>query len=219
MPLSQHARGLQGHGTGDQRRWWRRTLFTRFRCGLLPLNGSSGRRRIGSIKARRQDMKSRNIKLACMTGTSAALLGLALVACGGGGGGELITPVLATKTCAQLNGMAIPSGTIGLPTTGATVTSTTLVAATGTGTATGGDYCKVLASVTPVDPAAPAIKFQLNLPSTWNNKAMMYGGGGFDGSIPAVGGNVGIGPSDKPTPLQRGYAVFGSDSGHQAGAL
>jgi hypothetical protein len=164
-------------------------------------------------------MKTRNIELVCMAGASAAVLGFALTACGGGGGGELISPALATKTCAELNGMAIPAGSIGLPTTGATVTSTSVVAATGTGTATVGEYCKVLASVSPVDPAAPAIKFQVNLPSTWNNKAMMYGGGGFDGSIPAVGGNVGIGPSDKPTPLQRGYAVFGSDSGHQAGAL
>ena len=149
----------------------------------------------------------------------AAILGAVLAACGGGGGGGEISLPLATKTCADLNGMAIPAASIGLPTTGATVTSTTVVAATGTGTATVGEYCKVLGSVSPVDPNAPAIKFQLDLPATWNNKAMMFGGGGFDGSIPGVGGNVGIGPTDKPTPLQRGYAVFGSDSGHQAGAL
>lgn len=155
--------------------------------------------------------------------TSAAILVLGLAACGGGGSGpgsdtDAPLPVLA-KTCAELNGMAIPATSIGLPTTGATVTSTTVVAATGTGTASVGEYCKVLASITPVDPAAPSIKLQVNLPADWNSKAMMFGGGGFNGSIPNVGGNVGMGPQDKQTPLQRGYAVFGSDSGHQAGPL
>jgi len=70
-----------------------------------------------------------------------------------------------------------------------------------------------------VDPTAPKIKFQVDLPANWNKKAMAFGGGGFDGSIPNVAGNVGFGPTDKPTPIQRGYATFGSDSGHQAGPL
>lgn len=47
----------------------------------------------------------------------------------------------------------------------------------------------------------------------------MFGGGGLDGSIPGITGNVATGPRDKPTPLARGYATFGSDSGHQAGPL
>jgi feruloyl esterase len=46
----------------------------------------------------------------------------------------------------------------------------------------------------------------------------MYGGGGFDGSIPNVVGNVSNGATDQPLPVARGYAVFASDSGHQAGA-
>ena len=44
----------------------------------------------------------------------------------------------------------------------------------------------------------------------------MMGGGGFNGSVPNVAGNVPAGPADQPNPLGRGYAVFGSDSGHQA---
>lgn len=165
-------------------------------------------------------MKICTIKSVWVAWTSAAiLLGTGLAACGGGSDGGAAPTPLVTKSCADLNGMTIPAASIGLPTTGATVTATSVVPAAGTGTAAVGEYCKVLASINPVDSTAPAIKFQLNLPSTWNNKAMMYGGGGFDGSIPGVGGNVGIGPADKPTPLQRGYAVFGSDSGHQAGAL
>ena len=38
---------------------------------------------------------------------------------------------------------------------------------------------------------------QLNLPTRWNTKSMMYGGGGYDGAIPAVTGNSFPGPVDK----------------------
>ena len=161
-------------------------------------------------------MNNFHMKTSAVAWSAATLLALGLAACSSSH--DPIPEPVATKSCAELNGMAIPATSIGLPTTGATITSTAVVPAT-TGTAAIGEYCKVLADIKPVDPTAPNIKFQVNLPASWNNKAMMYGGGGFDGSIPAVGGNVGIGPSDKPTPLQRGYAVFGSDSGHQAGAL
>jgi hypothetical protein len=124
-----------------------------------------------------------------------------------------------TLDCAELNGMVIPATSIGLPTTGGLVTSTTVVPAAGTGAAAIGEYCKVLGEIYPVDPTAPKIKFQVDLPTSWNHKAMMFGGGGFDGSIPSVAGNVGFGPTDQLVPLGRGYATFGSDSGHQAGAL
>lgn len=168
------------------------------------------------------DMKTCKPRLAAPAWTLAAILALGLAGCGGGGSGpatdDTPPPILA-KTCAELDGMAIAAAAIGLPTTGATVTSTTVVSATGTGAASVGEYCKVLASIAPVDPNAPSIKMQVNLPADWNGKAMMFGGGGFNGSIPNVGGNVGMGPQDKQTPLQRGYAVFASDSGHQAGPL
>lgn len=165
-------------------------------------------------------MNIRKMKPVAVALTAAAILGLGLTGCGGGGSsGESAVVLPVTKSCADLNGMVIPAASIDLPTTGGTVTSATVVPAAGTGTAAVGEYCKVLAAISPVDATAPQIKFQVDLPTVWNNKAMMFGGGGWDGSIPNVGGNVGIGPSDKPTPLQRGYATFGSDSGHQAGAL
>ena len=47
----------------------------------------------------------------------------------------------------------------------------------------------------------------------------MFGGGGYDGTIPNIAGNVPAGPVDRLLPLGRGYATFASDSGHQAGAL
>jgi feruloyl esterase len=48
---------------------------------------------------------------------------------------------------------------------------------------------------------------------------MMFGGGGWDGTIPAVGGNVSVGPADKPTPLQRGYAPSAVTPVTRPGAL
>jgi len=120
-------------------------------------------------------------------------------------------------TCEQLNGMVIPATTIGLPTTGATVTSSALVAASANGAV--GEYCKVLGDIHPVDTNAQQIKFELNLPTAWNHKAVMFGGGGYNGTIATGLGNVPAGPADKPAPLARGYATFGSDSGHQADPL
>jgi len=118
----------------------------------------------------------------------------------------------SAQSCAQLKGLKVPASRIGLPTGGAVVMSTTLIAA-----ATWlPEYCKVEGSIKPVDSRAPAINFELDLPSAWNQKMLMFGGGGYDGVIPATAGNVPAGPFDRPVPLARGYAVVGSDSGHQA---
>jgi feruloyl esterase len=138
-----------------------------------------------------------------------------LAACGGGGDGDSHTLL----SCNDLNGLKIPSRAIDLPTKGAVVTSTKTVAASGTGAAAIGEYCQVNGDIDPVDSNAPKIKFQLALPSNWNRKALMFGGGGYDGTIPATTGNVPAGPLDQATPLGRGYATFASDSGHQAGPL
>jgi len=116
----------------------------------------------------------------------------------------------------QLNGLTIPAREIGLPTTGAAVTSTTQVAASGSGATATGSYCLVSGAIHAVDPSAPDILFHVALPDRWNGKILMLGGGGFDGSIPAVTGNVPSAPANLPGPLQRGYAVFASDSGHEA---
>ncbi len=150
-----------------------------------------------------------------LTTIVAALTATGLTACAGPGA---LATAAAPKTCAELNGMTIASSQIGLPTTGAVVTSTEVVAAAGSGAKAVGEYCKVLGEISPVDASAPKIKFQVNLPAAWNSKAMMFGGGGYDGIMASVTGNVPAGPTDKPVPLGRGYATFGSDSGHQANA-
>jgi tannase/feruloyl esterase len=122
------------------------------------------------------------------------------------------------RTCEQLAGLTIPAASIGLPTKGASVTTATLVPASAQTGAVLPEYCRVLASIQPVDARAPAIDFELDLPTRWNRKMVMFGGGGYDGVIPNTSGNVPAGPADQPVPLARGYAVFGSDSGHQASA-
>ena len=139
------------------------------------------------------------------------LTGLALLACGGGNDAQ-------PTACADLAGLSVPASAIGLPTGGAAVTAATVVEASGTGVAAVPQHCLVSASIAPVDATAPAILMRVALPTEWNRKALMLGGGGFDGSIPNVVGNVPAGPTDQPLPVARGYAVFGSDSGHQGGA-
>ncbi|HET6704255.1 tannase/feruloyl esterase family alpha/beta hydrolase, partial [Amycolatopsis sp.] len=110
----------------------------------------------------------------------------------------------ATPECAGLAGVRIPASVMSLPTSGGIVTA-----------ASAGAYCRVDAELFPVDPAAPAIKLRVALPRGWNHKALMFGGGGFNGTIPDVTANVPFGPADRPAPLARGYATFASDSGHQ----
>src|SRR6266404_2694767 len=117
-------------------------------------------------------------------------------------------------TCADLNGTSIPASAIALPTTGATVTTT---AQTGT---PAGDYCRADVAIHPVDPSAPDILARVNLPSAWNSKALMQGGGGYDGSIPNTTVNFTNGPlASTPPPLAQGYATFSSNSGHVGNGL
>jgi feruloyl esterase len=127
------------------------------------------------------------------------------------GGLVLLAAAPAQANCDGLAGAAIGAAQIGLPTRGASITQARLVQASGKTPA----YCELLGSIYPVDPSAPPIRFQVNLPSPWNQKALQFGGGGFNGSLVTGTGNVPHAWPGSPTPLQRGYATFGSDSGHQ----
>lgn len=122
------------------------------------------------------------------------------------------------QACAEMLAAAIPSTAIGLPSGDGKVTEVAVVPAAGSNASATPAHCRVTGTLAPVNPQAPAITFRLALPVAWNGKVMMFGGGGFDGILPNVAGNVPAGPTDQPTPLGRGYATFGSDAGHQANA-
>lgn len=56
-----------------------------------------------------------------------------------------------------------------------------------------------------------SIRFELLMPDAWNGNFMMGGGGGFVGSVQNQAQD---GLSAGPTPLERGYATAGTDTGH-----
>lgn len=122
---------------------------------------------------------------------------------------------LAAVPCQSLANLSVPASAIALPTTGALVHSAQVVEPT----ADTPEYCRLLGQIRPVDPSAPPINFQVNLPTVWNQRSMQFGGGGFDGQLVTGLKNVPHALSGSATPLQRGFATFGSDSGHSGTIL
>jgi len=121
---------------------------------------------------------------------------------------------LSAHACADLSGLVFAPDVMGLPSGGARVSSAITVAASGSGPGAVGAFCRVRAEILPRDASAPPIRLEVNLPEDWNGKALMYGGGGFNGSILSTAGTIRLQPPGLPIPLGRGYATFGSDSGH-----
>lgn len=170
----------------------------------------------------------------------AAVAAVALSGCSGSGNdapavvdaatadaASFATPLLvpnAAAACAALQGHAIAAADIGEPSTGAVVTSASFHTATSDVPNANNtalvqalpDYCQLLAEIKPVDPDAPVIKVQVNLPASWNGKSLQLGGGGLNGVlVNGVGPARMAGPST-PLPLMRGYMTLGTDSGHDA---
>lgn len=160
-----------------------------------------------------------------------------LAACASHTPGAMEAPratVAPVVDCASLRGQRIPATAIALPTAGARISAADPVAAAaarphpsnGTWLHALPAYCKVLGEIDPVDPRAPPIQFQVNVPTAWNQATMQIGGGGLNGSIPsnlavvaAAGSPLSAAmPPEAPYPLSAGYAMFGGDSGHQGQA-
>jgi hypothetical protein len=76
-------------------------------------------------------------------------------------------------------------------------------------------HCKLLGHIDPIDPSAPRINFQINLPLEWNGRSVQYGGGGFNGVLITGLGLPPAHPFDKASPLAQGFVTYGTDSGHQ----
>jgi hypothetical protein len=126
------------------------------------------------------------------------------------------SPASAAVNCADLVNLKIPASEIGLPSGGATIASAQMatVPLDPINPSATRDYCKVLGAVAPVDPNAPPVNFEVNLPADWNGKAVQYGGGGSNGVL-----ITGLAPlrdarRDTPVPVARGFATWGTDSGH-----
>ena len=149
-----------------------------------------------------------------------ALLALFLSACGTVPNADQ----LATS-CASLAGHVIAPGAIGLSSGKVSVASAVLTPASAAAVNGGAfvpalpQFCKVSGTIASRDPAAQAINFQLNLPTTWNGKALQYGGGGFNGVLVTGLTPLRDAAPDDALPIARGYATFGQDSGHQASAF
>lgn len=116
--------------------------------------------------------------------------------------------------CLQLNGMKIAAKRIGMPTKGAKVVSAEMIPACTESANPVIAHCKVSGRIHPVDPQSYDIRFEVRLPLQWNNRTLMLGGGGFDGTIPKLDEKPYNLHPTSPSPLNRGYAMFGGDAGH-----
>jgi feruloyl esterase len=121
---------------------------------------------------------------------------------------ESLTISSANCTSAKL-GTGIPVSSIGEPVAAVTLAEPRWVDATGNAPA----YCSIDGAMAPTDtsPNGRPINFRVVLPASWAGRAAQIGGGGMNGSIPGLTGG------EAAALLQRGFATYGSDSGHQAG--
>src|ERR1700756_5640109 len=76
---------------------------------------------------------------------------LTVLSLNGCGNNSIAPPAATPLSCAQLAGKTVPASSIGLPTTGATVTAATTMPASGTGAQATGEYCLVSGAINPVD--------------------------------------------------------------------
>ena len=72
-------------------------------------------------------------------------------------------------------------------------------------------YAVVEGSIFSVDPQGWPINFRVILPASWSSRSMQIGGGGMNGTITVREG--------RNLSINKGYALYGSDSGHQAGGM
>ncbi|MGZ3578532.1 MAG: tannase/feruloyl esterase family alpha/beta hydrolase [Syntrophales bacterium] len=126
--------------------------------------------------------------------------------------------LLPEMSCASMAGQTIDPAEIGLPTNGATISGTRLVAASVNAAiaSRAPEYCELTGFISPADPNSLPINFRVAIPTQWNQKAWQFGGGGTDGSIPGlISPSVSaMLPSNVPRPIALWYATYGGDSGH-----
>ena len=85
----------------------------------------------------------------------------------------------AARRCAALGAMKVPASAFALPTDSAAVTEALVIAPESTTS----EYCRVRATIAAAQASDPSILYQINLPSRWNFKTVLYGGGGLNGVL------------------------------------
>lgn len=119
--------------------------------------------------------------------------------------------ISAEDCTSQKLGTTIPTSSIGEPVAGVTLAAPRWVEAA----ANAPSYCSIDGAMSPTDttPNGRPINFRVVLPSSWTSHAVQLGGGGMNGSIPNLTGG------EAASLLSRGFATYGSDSGHQQGGF
>src|SRR5688572_14026718 len=117
-----------------------------------------------------------------------------------------------TVCTAERLGSTVPTARMGEPVGGVTLDAPVWVPEAATVQA----HCRIDGLIAPATPGPTArpINFRVLLPAAWSRRAAHLGGGGMNGVIPNLTGNP-AGPMGG-TPLARGFATYGSDSGHQS---
>src|SRR5258707_15216176 len=116
--------------------------------------------------------------------------------------------------CAALAGRSIDAKLIGLASGAASVASAAIerMPASPAAAEPTVAYCKVLGEIAPRDPTAPPIRFEINLPESWNRKAVQYGGGGFNGLLITGLAARRAARLATPAPVAPGFSTRGPES-------
>jgi hypothetical protein len=114
--------------------------------------------------------------------------------------GKVITQEDVT---AEKVGSSIPTSAIGEPVSAVKLSPPQWSSANG-------GYATVDGAILPVDTNSPPINFRVILPAKWSRRGAQLGGGGMNGTIPML---------TRSDLLTKGFATYGSDSGHQMGGF
>jgi feruloyl esterase len=128
-----------------------------------------------------------------MVKTTGVARALALLAAAFAARGTMAADLTPRGACDALAKLEIPAARIGLPTTGARVEASRLIAASDDGNPNG-ESCEVKGWIDPVSAGAPRMQFEVNLPSLWNRKLLQLGGAAYDGQLVTGLGPEGLQP-------------------------
>ena len=116
--------------------------------------------------------------------------------------------IVITGADIEKAGRSIPTSAIGEPVGPVILYKPHWVDATTTTPA----YGIVEGSIMPVDPKGWPINFRVLLPASWSLRGMQQGGGGMNGTLGISGRGAG-------SILSKGFAIYGSDGGHQSAGM